>query len=256
MSWYPLPLKYHLVYSSPELVESRLFKSLSTQIDPTNSPLHRLMRTYGGRACAQVFRKEVASPDGQSRMLGIAKPTKMVLFEMDGLSPKRVWRQTRKAAWENEAFSGYPLIENYSHTELQSKLATIRLVVRDHWTEINARGRIHGDFTHFNVLLNDSNEITKIDERPMENSLIFDLFYFYSYLTKNVRRSRLNSSEAQRSAFIEDLSLVIREVLSSSKKSDLAEQMSRMVIPERCGLAPGNWEAQIREFNSNCLALA
>lgn len=82
-----------------------------------------------------------------------------------------------------EPFLGYPIHWDFSLKEIPNK-NKIQSTLKKHWELLKTgKARVHGDFTHANILLDEEGEVTVIDSRQIKQELpiINDLFYFYSY---------------------------------------------------------------------------
>lgn len=90
----------------------------------------------------------------------------------------------KKGYYYPEKFLGYPIHWDYSLNHIQQK-QILRNILKNHWSNLKKKNvRIHGDFTHLNILVNEKGEVTIIDPQKTEEDspIITDLFYFYSYL--------------------------------------------------------------------------
>jgi hypothetical protein len=82
-----------------------------------------------------------------------------------------------------EEFLGYPIHWDFSLDSLPNNELLTDLL-KNIWLGLkNGDMDIHGDLTHYNILVNKNGDITIIDEKKVskDTPYIFDLFYFYAY---------------------------------------------------------------------------
>jgi len=146
--------------------------------------------------------------------------------------------------WRKEKFIGYPLIEAYTSEELERKISAIKELLSFHWIEAK---EVHGDFTHFNILIDSDRNFHFIDQKQTPNPKLFDLFYFYAYLRQCLERCTTLSS-AKTKKLIQSLEQVISEVVGVTGKSKVMEELSRIKLPDEHGIRKENIDAYQSDF--------
>jgi len=88
-----------------------------------------------------------------------------------------------------EKFKGFPIHYNFKNSKIPNKKLLIK-TLREHFKNIKYKKiKIHGDFTVYNILVDDSQRITIIDKKKNNSkSLLTDHFYFYVYFLMRVQR--------------------------------------------------------------------
>lgn len=234
-SRYPKKLEQYLIYSSKETTHSKIFKNLRTQISAKNSIFFRLAASDIGYWLAQWFKESIDVPKNESEYIGLVKKDQKILFELESNQPTNVWRK-ENGHWQNEPFLGYQLISVYSLVEFQKKKEAIANALDLHWKNVSHdQSKIHGDLTHFNILLSQGGGYEFIDQKSNEHSRIYDFFYFHSYLKQSVfRNSELKTKEKEGIEGI--LDDVLRKVCLNARKEELIEELEHMNIPKYHGL--------------------
>jgi serine/threonine-protein kinase RIO1 len=128
------------------------------------------------------------------------------------------------------------LIAEYTISEFRLKYDIIYNVLEKHWNDVLAdRSNIHGDFTHFNILIDKKNKIHLIDKKSTNHSKLFDFFYFYSYLIQSLKRSKsLPKSDFKE---IEDqIKHIIKEICHYDSIEEFRRDIENMNIPDSNGL--------------------
>jgi hypothetical protein len=232
---FPKNQKIHLIYSSSKLVRSELFKNIYTQISPKNSIFFRLLKSYPIVLVRSLFKVKQDIPKPFENFIGIVKYGRPILFELKNNIPTAVWRK-QADEWVKSDFLGYQLISEYTIKEFELKNALINEILKKHWNLINDdNSKIHGDLTHFNVLINYDGKYSFIDYKSNNHSKLFDFFYFYAYLTQCVSKSEvLKQSEIL--FIIGNLKTIIKDVCKYKSKDEFESDFLSMNIPVVNGL--------------------
>ena len=239
----------HLVYSHPRLTKSRLFKALEIQVSPKNSILYRILKSVPILFLKQAIKFTLDTPKNHTDYIGLVKNGKPIFFEMDKKSnPIQVWRSMGEGKWEREEFEGFPIIEAYSLEEVKLKSGLLTQVLQRHWEEINNDPRhIHGDFTHFNVLVNPKGGYKFIDQKGKSHSKIFDLFYFHAYLCQNIKRS-LSAGSKEKTQALAIINTILKQTVQYSTPESLDSDLRNINLPKTHGLF--NPAKSIEEFKA------
>lgn len=238
-----------LLYESKTTFESRLFSDLILQASPKNSPFFRFRNSYLGYLVGFLFKEEIQVPDIDDEYIGLKKDTKIVLFEMNGDQPVKVWRLSTDGSWVAEPFLGFQIISEYSVKELENKKTLIKKAFEAQKERNRKSGKNHGDFTHFNVLYKDNSEILFIDELNTQNSPLFDFFYFYSYFKQSIDR-RKSLSEATKREMLAILENIINEVCIYDSEAEFRKDYESLFIPEISGILEKNKSKYVSEFSN------
>lgn len=239
-----------LLYASYEGFRSRLFSDLILQASPKNSLFFRYRNTYLGHLLGFFFKEDFDPPNEKADYIGIKKEDRLIFFEMDGSIPVKVWRTNDSTSgWVSEPFVGYQIISDYSIAEFNRKHELILKALKLHWTKIENTGQIHGDLTHFNILYNKKGKLFFIDEqKDVENSPLFDFFYFYSYLNQSISR-RKRISKAEKESILNFLGSLITSVCSYSNYDDFRADFDAIDIPAITGIKKENQKMFLQEFH-------
>ena len=243
---FPKKQKLFLVYSSYQAFRSKIFNNFIIQSSPKNSLFFRLLKTDIGFIMRFVFKLEIDVPNKNSDFVGIIKNGRIILIELHNNQPFLVWR--KNGNWKKEKFIGYQLISEYTNTEFRSKQKLIEQAFALHWKELdNSPTEVHGDFTHFNILVDNSNRIHFIDNKKHVNSKLFDFFYFYAYLKQSIYRCVTLSDKERRKIILIIEEIIKKTCLYSSKKS-LNEDFNKIIIPDATGLINNNIDTYLNDF--------
>lgn len=233
-----------MVYSDYQAMKSRIGQALIAQISSKNSFFFRFRNSLAGHYLGFFNRLSLNAPT-TSEYVGLCKFDQLLLIELGNGKPLRVWRRDSKDQWANEKFLGYPLLEGYSAGELQKKLPLIKTALSFHW---NKSDKVHGDFTHFNILLGEKNEYYFIDQKTSFNSKIFDFFYFYSYLRQCLERC-LTLGEQDTGEYVSLVEGMMLEIVQSSNTLDISSEISRMKLPDQHGIRAENVDVYRSDFS-------
>ena len=228
------------------MLSTDLARGLMLQVTPKNSIFTRFMKTQVGRIVGNmVMRATYEVPHLNSQYLGLVKLNNYILFEMTGNTPTKVWRK-ENGNWKNESYIGDQLIEEYSIVEFTKKRNLIFRALQSHWFNIKEDKRaIHGDLTHFNILISVSEEIFYIDKKSADHSRLYDIYYFYAYLRQCLSRCS-TLSEKEEAEIINLLDDIIVELNLYQNKEEYIADLEKLNIPKVSGLTSLN--AYLSEF--------
>jgi len=245
---FPKKQTLFLIYSSFGSFRSDFFKHLYIQSSPKDSLFFRLLKTKLGFIINYFIRYELEVPNSEDEYLGIVKGEKRVLFELLNNIPVKVWRQDKNLSWVDEPFLGYQLITEYTLREIRLKQAIIKTALKIHWGSVNETlDNIHGDLTHFNILIAENQKIHFIDRKVITNSKLFDFFYFYAYLKQSiVRCSSLKANH--KSQIISIIETIIIKVCKYESFLVFRNDFEQIDIPKSCGLLEKNKTQYLKDF--------
>ena len=224
-----------LIYTSYHVFKSRYFNDLIIQSSPKNSVWFRLLNTNIGFLFSSILKYEIDVPDSNYEYVGIVKGNKKILFEMIDSSPIYVWREGVGNKWIKEKFFGFQLISIYTLKEFELKLSLIEKAFQLHWSNLLTDKYVHGDFTHFNILLGIEQEIVFIDRKSHKNSNLFDFFYFYSYFKQCLERCNTISLE-DTNLILDSLEDTILSVCDFKDVSSFVLECNEIMLPNHWGL--------------------
>jgi hypothetical protein len=251
---YPKKQKLSIIYKDIDCLNSRLFNSLSTQISPKNGFLQRLRKSKFGHFLSNLLTSnkiEISFLDSKNVKIGYKNNSKVVLFGFDEENnPVEVYKKNGKGLWDKTSFLGYTLIEKYTKEEYFNKRESIAIALKKRWKEILSGKDLHGDFTHFNILLSPNNIPKFIDDNTCENSKLFDHFYFYSYYLQSLKRCKTISKKDVLEIKI-NLQSLIKNICSSE---DLKGLLSSINTKAAYGLFPLEKEKMKIEFTNFLLS--
>ena len=237
-----------LIYSDIEGFKSRLFSDLALQLSSKGSLFYLFKKTVIGHLLNKLSTIKYPVPKPDTSFLGLLKKDRCILFEMSGSTPRTVWKKSdAKDEWLSEPFLGYQIISRYSFSEFKNKEPVIRDCFKVHQQNYIKQDRIHGDFTHFNILRNNDGEIFFIDEKPDNNSQLFDHFYFYSYLKQCLERRHFLSRDDKKK-ILNLIAKIIVETNSYKQKKDFAQDFENITIPKITGIKDKNRARFLIEF--------
>ncbi len=239
-----------LIYSTSDIFENRLFKSLSIQISSKNSLLFRLRTTKLGHLLYKfVFKKRIfLNTPSENIFLGYRSGKKIILFEFDSLSkPINVFKKNTDNAWEKDSFIGFQLIEEYSKKEYFKKKKHLLEALNTCWNNSCKNKYLHGDFTHFNILLKNDNKPVFIDEKKIENSLLFDIFYFQSYYFQCLENCK-TICKKDVLEIKQDFKILVKSVLNNLDKTKLAGFINSIDLTNSVGIKIDQRKSKLEEF--------
>ena len=242
-----------LIYSSYNVFKSRLFNDLVIQASPKNSIWFRLLRTNVGFLLASILRYKIQVPSKNHNYIGILKGSNKILFEMIKNKPVYVWRKNESSNWVKEDFLGYQLISEYTAQEFDAKSQLIEKALKAHWASLKESKFVHGDFTHFNILVDINDKIHFIDDKSHINSKLFDFFYFYSYLNERLCRCQ-TINYIDKEVILEKLGVMIVKVCNYSLESDFFNDVKDINVPEECGLRNEDKQTYILNFQERIIS--
>ena len=205
---FPRQQRLMILYKDPSMFKTDLFQSLYIQMSAKNSKLFRMRRSSSGHFLSRLISSSTIISDvpTKSVSLGYQSRDKIILFEPNA-GTYNIWsRALNSDVWSNSSFLGYPIVYKYDKEHILGRLPIIKRALSDHWEDLKKNGasHLHGDFTHFNILINERNAINYIDQKTTSNNILFDHFYFYNYLLQ---------------------CLTLCETLSSSDRSDILNRI-------------------------------
>jgi len=250
MKFYSFPgnMEISLIYSSKRGFESKLFRNLIIQCSPTGSWFIRLITSELGFYLGSLFKLQVQVPIPDVDYIGIVKSGTNILFELKNGEPKSVWRTDASGKWKEEQFVGYQLVSDYSTSEFEKKYPVIEQALKTHWNSLKQDSLVvHGDLTHFNILLDDQNQLHFIDQKPHENSRLFDFFYFFSYLKQCVSRCQTLSND-DKEEIIDRVESIIKNVYVYENVDQLKSDLENIQVQKTSGLIKENTENYLVTF--------
>lgn len=247
---YPKLQELSVLYKDVNYLNNRLFSSLSIQMSPKNGFLQRIRKTKFGHYLSEFLTQNtisISSLNTPNFCIGYKNGPKLLLFDFDKENnPTAVYKKGTLGNWEKSTFLGYTLIEKYTKQEYFSKREQIAIVLKRRWEEILNGEGLHGDFTHFNVLISAEDKIVFIDANSCENSKLFDHFYFYSYYVQCLERCN-TISKKDVFEIKNDLQNLIKTICYSK---DLESLLRNISTKEAVGLFPLEKEGKIIEFSN------
>lgn len=247
---YPKNKDLCILYSDKEHLKSRLFKALSLQISPKEGFLLRFRKTNFGHYLGKLNRKDILKiklPENKNLKIGYKNNNKIIFFEFDkNDNPINILKKNESEVFEESKFLGYSIIESYTKKEYFKKRNFIKQALEKRRQETSESKILHGDFTHFNVLLSQENNIYFIDDKKVENSVLFDHFYFYSYYIQCLERCQTISND-EVLEIKTDLQIVIKNDL---KLEDTKQFLNQINIDDAIGLIPSERKHKLTEFSN------
>ncbi len=247
---YPKNKNLSILYADKTYLKTRLFKALSHQISPKEGLLLRFRKTNFGHFLGKFKKSDVIKvkvPKNINLKIGYKNNEKIIFFEFDkNDAPIKVFKKNKTNLFEESDFIGYSLIENYTKEEYFKKRSFIKLALEKRWQEILDNKKLHGDFTHFNILLSEEKHLHYIDDKRTENSILFDHFYFYSYYSQCLERCK-TLSISNVSEIKADLQKLI---LKTCKLDTLKESLKTIKIEDAIGLNLLERENRLKEFSN------
>ena len=239
-----------ILYADKNSLKTRLFKALSIQISPKEGFLLRLRKTQLGHYLSKFDKSDlliIKLPIHKNLKIGYQNNNKIIFFEFDNNDkPIKVLKVNHTKNYEEFEFLGYSIIENYCKKEYYNKRRFIKLALEKRWQEILENNFLHGDFTHFNVLLSEQNTIHFIDAKKVKNSILFDHFYFYSYYVQCLERCQTISSN-DIFEIKNDLQNIISEIC---KLENLQKVLYDIKMDDAIGVTVSERESKLMEFSN------
>lgn len=247
---FPKQQDHFIVYSSVSAFRSRLFSNFIIQASPKNSLFFRLRRTLLGHLIGHLSTIAIEVPT-DANFVGIIKKGRILLVELERTVPTNVWRQDQGTGeWKSERFVGYQLIEKYTKHEFHKKLPLMVQALQERWDQVvEDKKSIHGDFTHFNILVDERKAIHVIDPKKMENSPLYDFFYFYAYLRQCLSRCS-TLSKPDEVNMVTLLEQHLRRICSYDSKEVLLHDLDGIQIPLVSGLNPESKQNYLERFTA------
>ena len=250
---FPKKQGMYLVYSNYKVFKSRLFSDLILQSSPKNSIFYRILKSRIGFYISSVFKYSIKLPTNNLNYIGIIKDVRLVLFELDeDNTPINVWRKSGDMSWVKEKFIGFQLISLYSLANFKIRCLHIEKAFSIHWKNLNKNTVVHGDFTHFNILVDINEKINFIDDKSHVNSRLFDFFYFYSYLEQCLERCQ-TITKVDKSIILNKLEELIIKVCSYNSQTSFNNDCSTIKFPESWGLRNENKQLYLERFKERIL---
>ena len=247
---FPKKQSLYLIFSDYKSFKSDFFQELIIQVSPKNSIFFRMLNSRLAYLIKRICSSDMEVPNSNASYVGIVKDDRKILFELSKQEPIKVWRSTNYSDWNVEPFLGRQLIGAYTINEFKFKRTYIHRMLNDHWNKFNkVVDVVHGDLTHFNVLINKDDSLIFIDNKAHLNSRLYDLFYFYSYLNQCLSRCKTLSKE-DRKSIVNDLESIITSVCAYSSKESLDNDFNAIEIPKVCGLKDAFKEKSLFDFYS------
>lgn len=250
---FPKKQEMYLVYSNYKVFESRLFSDLILQSSPKNSIFYRILKSRIGFYISSIFKYSIKLPTSNLNYIGIIKDVRLVFFELDEDNiPINVWKKSAEMSWVKEKFIGFQLISLYSLANFKVRSLHIEKAFGIHWKNLNKNTVVHGDFTHFNILVDINEKINFIDDKSHINSRLFDFFYFYSYLEQCMERCQ-TITKVDTSIILNKLEEMIIKVCNYNNHSSFNNDCSTIKFPESWGLRNENKQLYLERFKEKIL---
>jgi len=244
---YPKKQDLYLVYSSYQAFRSKIFKNLIIQSSPKNSLFFRFLRTNIGYRINSIFKTKIEVPNNNCDYAGIIKKEKIILFELQNNQPVFVWKKNN-TNWIKEKFLGYQLISEYTYNEFLTKQKLIEKALAIQWKNLNQNPvEVHGDFTHFNILHDSTNNIYFIDNKKHKNSKLFDFFYFYAYIRQSITRCSTLST-LDKLKILSIIESTIKTICQYPTKEEFIKDYDSISIPNVTGLMKKNKDIFLNDF--------
>lgn len=171
---FSLPWKRVKIYfDDKQTLDTELFKSLASK----TMPMWYIKRR---RALPNIFFKKIIDVREENTFLMYEGYDSTIFFYKEGKDIKVLRKKDEK--YFKEGFLGYPIHWDFTLDYIPNKELLIK-VLKNHWEDLKKGKKLHGDFTHYNILVDEGENVSFIDEKELGNDtpIIFDLFYFYSY---------------------------------------------------------------------------
>lgn len=245
---FPKKQDMFLVYSNYKVFKSKLFADLILQSSPKNSFFYRILKSRLGFYISSIFSYSFNTPNSNLNYVGIIKMDRYILFELDDDNiPIHVWRKSVDQSWIKEQFIGFQLLSEYSLAEFHNQFSLVEKAFRLRWQQLKQKNLSHGDFTHFNILVDNEQNIHFIDYKAHQNSKLFDFFYFYSYLGQCFDRCK-SISDSDKLSMLKYLEDIILKVCNYSSDIDFINDCNAIILPEKCGLIDVDKKKYLRIF--------
>ncbi len=241
---FPFNQDMMILYQNHRVLRTIYFRSLYFQITPKNSIPIRFRKSYFGHLLFKLTplnRIVKLDISNNNILLVYVNNGKQVQFDFDNkFRPIRVFtgKFNSLTLIENK-YLGLPLLTEYTLTEFNSKYPLIKRALMIRWSIIKktkSHHKLHGDFTHFNVLSDDSGQLSEIDGKCIVNSDIFDHYYFYSYLRQCLSKC-ITLSKNDFTTITTILDRLILDVFQIESLGFLLNLLSKVVIEDAKGLA-------------------
>ena len=248
---YPKNQDICILYTDVSQLKTKLFKALSLQVSAKEGFLLRFRKTKLGHNLAKQLKPDkikFETPNNTNLKIAYKNKDKVVFFNFDEQANCfEVIRKETTKTFINAPFLGYSIIEAYSKKEYFKKRDFLIEALKQRWKEVNLDTSLHGDFTHFNVLISDKKNIHFIDKKQVVNSILFDHFYFYSYYIQCLEKCQ-TISVTDVSAIKKDLQNCIKEICVLDDVELFLNQINTedaigLVVSER-----ENWKKEFVNF--------
>ena len=244
---YPKNQSLCLYYSDASVLKTRLFKGLSLQVSPKEGFLLRLRKSNLGHYFSKLFRTQkvkLSLPENSNTKIIYRNDNNLVYFDFENSTIKKIHKKLNNNKFLSINFLGYSLIESYSAEEYFTKRDNIIKAIKARWSELVSGERLHGDFTHFNILLSTDGKIKFIDNKVIDNSILFDHFYFYGYYLQCLKKCKtINKKDV--SIIKYDLQDIIFNTCKSSFKK---EYLQSIKLDAAIGLTNNSREIFLNDF--------
>lgn len=228
-----------MLASSPKAFHTRAGRALYWQWSPRNSRLPRLFFQRWVLQLMRLLRINTFSLDLPAvsgvEWVGIAKVGKTIVFELEGDRAVAVWKRST-GDWQRESMLGYPVVEAYTPEALYAALPVISEALQSHAAALISRSAsVHGDFTHFNTLIDERGKLHFIDAKPGESNLLYDFFYFKSYLADALTRCTTLDA-AVRNGFLSEVDGCVRDAFGQLGAETVLRELETLKTPAHSGL--------------------
>ena len=158
------------------------------------------------------------------------------LFFCQKEDKRYVLREENNGKISKEDFKGLPIHYHFNGRKIQNRQQIIR-IIKNHLKSLKSGNvKTHGDFTVYNILINNKNEISFIDRRENSSkSILSDHFYFFTYFLIRIKRhNRFNiiKQKSLEKELIEVFRLVFKDEDQSILKEIANITIEDIVIPK------------------------
>lgn len=181
--YFPFKKKPCILYENKTVLKTRIFRTFYRKL-LSNSYSSRLQKSEIFLLYNKFFGTVKIDVPPEVNLI-YQGHDRQIYFSIKNEKIKKVYYKENNKLKQKE-FLGYPLYITHAETFINN-YPLLKKFLKQHWSDLKQnKTKLHGDLTHFNILVNNK-KINLIDEQKnVKSSIITDHFYFYTYLLEYI----------------------------------------------------------------------
>jgi len=224
----------YILYDSEDILKSNLFRALLSKIGSNSIKLRIRKNKFVSCLVKWLYKTNINVPNRNIRIIYHGFDNNIFFeFYNESKKVKKVYLEEKGKLEVMEFFGVPPFYDFYGDKIKNAKL--LKKFLQNHWDDLkHNRTKLHGDLTIFNILLK-NNKIKLIDHYPVNNSKIFDHFYFYFMFLQKIYAWKGNSLK-NKNKIKKALEDMYAAIFINESKDELVKLVEQIKVEDAKGL--------------------